>query len=170
MEVVLNGDPSTLADDPADVGYGIDPVPVRSLDGSVQRLAGTQHTTQIIVTLPSLDPEYQAMIQAVEKEIMIPEGMMLWVVLKTKPEGQPSFEKFSVAWDEEGEFGYEFGTTAEDGPLAGQFVPALFVVGKDGALFYKEIPARLPALFNTAPFITEASRAIQSYTGKGCHE
>ncbi|MCV6609090.1 MAG: hypothetical protein OIF32_12830 [Campylobacterales bacterium] len=72
-------------------------------------------------------------------------------------------------YDSEDEFGSMYGTKIQSGSLEGDLTKSLFLISKDGAVFYFDMPEELTKEINLERLQGELNRAYVSYTGVGCH-
>lgn len=160
-----------LADRPIDIGYASEPVEVVDAKGEAITIGGmVRDTVQIVIALPNLSTPFAQMAQQIIDQIQAPEGIRVWIVLNRI--GSESFaqsEWVKVVADTQGEFGGLYGVSIADGLLEGSLAPALFVISRDGAIFYREVPTQIPCGFNIERFNHEANRARHIYNGQGCH-
>ena len=78
-------------------------------------------------------------------------------------------KKFEILIDHEAEFGGMYGATIEDGSLQGKLTKTLFLIGKDGSIFWLEVPEDLSKELDLERLQVELNKAYVTYTGVGCH-
>jgi len=78
-------------------------------------------------------------------------------------------KKFEILIDSEQEFGGMYGASIEDGSLQGKLTKSLFLIGKDGAIFWLEVPENLSKELDLERLQVELNKAYVTYTGVGCH-
>jgi peroxiredoxin len=78
-------------------------------------------------------------------------------------------EKFKIYFDCEDEFGGMYGTQIVSGTLEGMLTKALFLISKDGAIFYLDMPDDISKPLDLERLQVELNKAYVSYTGVGCH-
>ncbi|WP_024953518.1 hypothetical protein [Sulfurospirillum arcachonense] len=78
-------------------------------------------------------------------------------------------KKFELFFDEEDEFGNMYGTKIEQGTLKDKLTKALFLISKDGAVFYVDMPNVIENKFDIDRLHIELNKAYVTYTGVGCH-
>lgn len=76
---------------------------------------------------------------------------------------------FKVFFDEEEEYGNMYGTKIEEGTLEGRLAKALFLISKDGAVFYVDMPDVIEKSLDIDRLHVELNKAYIAYTGVGCH-
>jgi peroxiredoxin len=89
--------------------------------------------------------------------------------LKQKAILNNRLEKFELIIDSEEEFGNMYGTKIVSGSLNDMLTKSLFLISKDGAIFYLELPEELEKPLNLERLQVELNKAYVSYTGTGCH-
>ena len=77
--------------------------------------------------------------------------------------------KFEVVFDTESEFGDIYGMKIIDGTLKDKLTKGLFLINKDGSVFYVDIPDNLEEPLKIERLIAELNKAYATYTGIGCH-
>lgn len=80
-----------------------------------------------------------------------------------------NLNKLIIIYDTENEYGSMYGTQIVSGTLENKLTKALFLISKDGAVFYLEMPNDLEKEFNIDRLRVELNKAYVSYTGVGCH-
>jgi peroxiredoxin len=85
------------------------------------------------------------------------------VVLKNR------LKKFQIVIDKEEDFANMYGTKIVSGSLEGKLTKSLFLISKDGAVFYLDMPNELSEEFDLERLRVELNKAYASYTGVGCH-
>jgi len=78
-------------------------------------------------------------------------------------------KKFSVVLDSDDEFGNMYGTKLVSGSLEDKLTKSMFLISKDGAIFYLDMPNDLSKEFDLERLRIELNKAYASYTGVGCH-
>ncbi|WP_373073072.1 hypothetical protein [Sulfurimonas sp.] len=78
-------------------------------------------------------------------------------------------KKFTLVLDSEDEFGNMYGAKLVSGSLEDKLTKSMFLISKDGAIFYLEMPNDLSKPFDLDRLRVELNKAYTSYTGTGCH-
>lgn len=89
--------------------------------------------------------------------------------LKEKASLKSRLEKLEIVFDEFEEFAYMYGTKIIEGNFKDKLTKSLFLIGKDGAIFYIDLPAKLSEKLSLDRLHLELNKAYTSYTGVGCH-
>jgi peroxiredoxin len=76
---------------------------------------------------------------------------------------------FKVFFDEEEEYGNMYGTKIEKGTLESKLTKALFLISKDGAVFYIDMPELIEKPLDMDRLHIALNKAYVAYTGVGCH-
>lgn len=80
-----------------------------------------------------------------------------------------SLNKFEIFQDRDDEFGSMYGTKIISGSLKDKLTKSLFLIGKDGAIYYIDMPENLSTSFDLERLRIELNKVYQSYNGVGCH-
>ena len=135
-------------------------------------LGGHTGLTQVLVTLPGLDEMFVEALKTIEANVQPDPHVTLWVIMASEDPrmdavaGELSQFRFAIPADET--FAQEYGVTLSGGPWEGAFAAALFLVSKEGTLFYSEIPQDFDKGFDLTHFAFQAGKAYHSYNGEGC--
>ena len=78
-------------------------------------------------------------------------------------------KKFQIVLDADDEFGNMYGTKLVSGSLEDKLTKSMFLISKDGAIFYLDMPNDLSKPFDLDRLRVELNKAYTSYTGTGCH-
>jgi thiol peroxidase len=161
----------TLEDEPLDIGYASEKVGVLDTAGKKRIIGGQNGKTQVVITAPFLDDSLANEIDLISKGLPggTPEDVTLSLVVASSEHSDPGIEGVDYYVDSEGEFGDWYGVRLVGGPCDGELTKAVFVISKDGALFYDEFVATLHDTFTLERLNRKVSAAIECYTGKGCH-
>jgi hypothetical protein len=79
------------------------------------------------------------------------------------------FKKIIPIFDVNEEFASMYGTKIVSGTLENRLTKALFLIGKDGAVYHIDMPNDLEKPLNIERIRVELNKVYQSYTGAGCH-
>jgi peroxiredoxin len=78
-------------------------------------------------------------------------------------------KKFSVVLDSDEEYANMYGTKLVSGSLKDKLTKAVFLISKDGAIFYIDMPDDLSKPLDLERLRVELNKAYTSYNGVGCH-
>ena len=165
-----------LCDDFIDVGYMAENVVVEDLYGHKVTLkrSHSDKSMSLFVSMPYFGNGFVDEILKLDsllKTIQVPLNcffifdveMTDKIVLKNR------LEKFEIVFDSEDEFGNMYGMKIVDGTLKDKLTKGLFLINKDGSVFYIDIPDDLEKPLDIDRLIIELNKAYATYTGVGCH-
>jgi thiol peroxidase len=129
-------------------------------------VGGSKDKAQLIVVVPSLDtPVCDAETRRFNTEVASIKGAEATIVSMDLPFAAAKFcstagiENLKVCSDfRNKDFAHAYGMLLADGPLAGVTARAIFVVGKDGKVVYKELVPEITA----EPNFDKAIEALKS--------
>lgn len=160
-----------LEDLPLDVGYASEKVTLEGASGETFTIGGQNGSTQLIVTSPFVTDSLVSQLREIDTLLILNAlgGVCKSLVVANAKHGDPQLEEWRYGIDKEEAFGDYYGIRLAPGELESELTKALFVISKDGALFYSEIPDDLDKAFDTDRAIVKIAAAANCYTGKGCH-
>lgn len=172
MRITYNTYTMHLEDEPLEAGYASDKVLVSSLKGESKHIGGHNGSTQLIISVPFINKEISKELNnlalVLHNSPLIQASANL-IVSTNSSKSFDDIEGYELFADHEEEFGDMYSVRLKDGPLKGELTKALFIISKDGALFYDEILSNLSDSFNTDLALSKLAIAQECYTGKGCH-
>lgn len=164
-----------LIDEFVDVGYMAEEFCAVDSDNNECSIKRTKKNISMIVlfSVPNYE-EYQNDIQALDKFLFEAKvGIDCYLVFDSFFDGyemlKNKLDKFCPIFDINSEFGELYGTKLESGILKGKLTKALFVISKDGAIFYIDMPGDISKPIDLQRLQYELNRAYTTYTGVGCH-
>lgn len=145
--VTLKGNPVNLVGNEVNVVDKAPEVVVVTTDLSEKKVGGASDKVQVLVSVPSLDtPVCATETRKFNEAVSQIPGADVVVISMDLPFASKRFcstegiENLTCASDYRNkEFGQKYGVLIGDGPLAGILARAIFVVGKDGTVVYKQI-------------------------------
>lgn len=145
--VTLKGNPVNLVGNEVNVLDKAPEVVVVTTDLSEKKVGGASDKVQVLVSVPSLDtPVCATETRKFNEAVSQIPGADVVVISMDLPFASKRFcstegiENLTCASDYRNkEFGQKYGVLIGDGPLAGILARAIFVVGKDGTVVYKQI-------------------------------
>jgi thiol peroxidase len=174
----LKGNLVNLSGNELNVGDAAPIVKVVAKDLSEVSVGGAQDSVQVVVVVPSLDtPVCAAETRRFNSEAASIDGASVTVVSMDLPFAMGRFcttegiENLTVGSDfRNKDFANAYGVLIADGPLAGVTCRAIFVIGKDGEVAYKDICEEI----TEEPNYEGALAAVKGLTktsccGGGCH-
>ena len=171
MQIRYNTSTLQLDDIPLDIGYASERVELKNTAHESFRVGGQNGVTQLILTAPFVDDALIAQLGELDSLLSLNAlgAITKALVVATDKHDDPKLEEWQFGIDAGEAFGDYYGIRLSPGELGGEFAKALFVISKDGALFYDELLRDLNAPFDTAKAIVKIAAAQNCYTGKGCH-
>jgi len=160
-----------LEEEALDVGYASEKVKLKAPDGSESIVGGHNGKTQLIISTPFLDETILGELRIIEDALPEGEGHEVTATLIVAHEGHkdPQLKRFAFLIDSEGEFADWYSVRLCGDPLEGELTKALFIISKDGAIYYDEFAKDLNDPFNVETALRKIYAARECYTGKGCH-
>lgn len=175
-KIIYNDEFLELTEDFIDVGYMAENIEVQDLHGKTKeiRRSHPDKSMTVLVSYSHIQDSYIDEILkidnflndiqvAVNCYIVFDKGYEAQNVLKNR------LKKFEVVIDSEEEFGNMYGTKLVSGSLKDKLTKSLFLIGKDGAIFYLDMPDDLNKELDLERLRVELNKAYSSYTGVGCH-
>ncbi|WP_345984623.1 redoxin family protein [Sulfurimonas sp. HSL-1656] len=158
-----------LEEQPLDIGYASEKVTLKAPDGTSQSVGGQDGKTHLIVTVPFIDDNCIAELQAIGKALPKADDVTASLIVAATSHEDPKVEGFRFLLDSDEEFADWYGVRLSGEPLDGELTKALFIISKDGALYYDEFARNLHDPFNAETAVRKVYAAQECYTGKGCH-
>jgi len=159
-----------LAGNQVNVGDAAPVVTVVNCNPMLQNetVGGAQDNVQLVVVVPSLDtPVCDAETRRFNTEAASIEGVNVKTVSMDLPFAAAKFcstagiENLAVCSDfRNKDFSNAYGMLLADGPLAGVTARAIFVIGKDGNVTYKELVSEITAEPDYSAAIEAAKAAV----------
>lgn len=170
MQIIYNTSTLFLEDMPLGVGYASQKVTLKDINDQPLVIGGQNGHTQLIITVPFINDDLITQINEID-ELLALNSLIISksLVVATKEHIHPCLNEWSYGFDYDTQFGDYYGVRLGEGELCGEFTKALFIVSKDGALFYDEIPKDLNNPFSLEKALPKISAAVNCYTGHGCH-
>ena len=169
MQIQLNTFTMQLEDMPLDIGYASEKVKLKTKEGADTIVGGQNGKTQLIVTAPFIDDSFIAELEAIDKALPDSGEVSATLIVAGDAHEAPKLPHFNFLIDSENEFADWYGVRLSGAPLEGELTKALFVISKDGALYYDEFAKNLHDPFNAEAAVRKIYAAQECYTGKGCH-
>jgi hypothetical protein len=165
-----------LCEDFTDVGYMAENVDVKDLAGNEFEIKRSHEdkSMTILVSFPDDKNEFFEEIVKIDEflsHIKVPlnaymifdKSTTIQSILKNR------LTAFKIVIDADDEFGSMYGTKLVSGSLEDKLTKSLFLISKDGAIFYLDMPDDLNKEFDLERLRVELNKAYTSYTGVGCH-
>jgi peroxiredoxin len=161
----------SLEDIPLDIGYSSEKVSLKNHLGESFTIGGQNGFTQLILSTPFIDDSLVKQLEEINVllELNALQSITKSLVVASKNHTNPNIQGWQFGIDVDEAFGDYYGVRLPKGELGGEFTKALFIVSKDGALFYDEILDDLNKSFSLEKTLSKIAAAMNCYTGKGCH-
>jgi len=167
-----NGETFELCEEFMDIGYMAENFEATSCNGESKAIA--RSNPERIMTLLISFPNAKAFeneigkIDAFMSRIQI--DIHCYIVFASIEDCDfVKLQKFETLIDHNEEFGGMYGVKIINGSLEGKLTKSLFLIGKDGSIFWLETPHDLSCELNLDRLQIELNRAYTSYSGVGCH-
>lgn len=171
MQITYNTSTLRLDDMPLDIGYASEKVEVTHPTSGAFSVGGQNGFTQLIITAPFIDDELLTQLREIDTLLSLNalDGISKAIVVARDTHTDPQLAGWRFGIDATEAFGDYYGIRFAPGELGGEFARSLFVISKDGALFYDDLPKDLSDPFSLEKVIPKIAAATNCYTGKGCH-
>ena len=171
MQIIYNTSTLSLEDIPLDVGYASEKVSLKNHKDETFSIGGQNGFTQLILSAPFIDDALLAQLEEIDTLLGLNalQGITKALIVANVQHTDPQMEGWLFGIDTDEEFGDYYGMRLAKGELGGEFAKGLFIVSKDGALFYNEILNDLNESFSLEKALPKIAAAMNCYTGKGCH-
>ncbi|MGB5867268.1 MAG: hypothetical protein WBG69_05260 [Arcobacteraceae bacterium] len=176
FDIQYNGEAFELCEDFIDVGYMAENVEVKTVNEELYEIKRSHEdkAMTLIVSFPNLTNGFKMEALKVDhfmNDIQVP--IYCYFVFHKNSEELKTFssklKKFEVVYDYDNEYGSMYGTKILNGSLKDKLTKALFLISKDGAVFYLDMQKDLGDSIDLARLQVELNKAYVSYTGLGCH-
>ncbi len=159
-----------LTDEFIDIGYMAEDFDVQNLDTdeiSIKK-ASNNRMIQIFLSFPNFEDFKDEIIAFDEFMNEAKVEIFTYLIFNEKIE-IPKLKKIIPVFDVNEEFADMYGTKIVNGSLKNKLTKALFLIGKDGAIYHIDMPEDLEKPLDMERIRVELNKVYQSYTGAGCH-
>lgn len=173
-KIFYKNNEQVLVDDFMDIGYMAENVKVLSTCKEKIELQRSHEDKSMTLFMSYPSCEFEKEILIIDEFLHdIHVGLNCYLIFSEFNEQNVALEqklkKFKVFFDEEDEYGNMYGTKIESGSLEGKLTKALFLISKDGAVFYIDMPNDLQMPLDLERLHAQLNKAYITYTGVGCH-
>lgn len=156
-----------LYDLPLDIGYASEKVELKDCTGSIVTIGGQNGTTQLLISAPFIDDGLLTQMSEMDTLLSLNalDSITKGLIVASDTHHLPTIDGWLCGYDADEAFGDYYGVRLNNDQLA----KTLFVLSKDGAVFYHEILKDLDAPFSIEKALAKIVAAQSCYTGKGCH-
>lgn len=165
-----------LCEDFIDIGYMAENIEVSDTKGETKeiRRSHSDGSMTLLVSFPNEDEAFIKELIVIDEflsHIQVP--INCYFLFNEKNETlaalNEKMKKFEIVFDNEEDFGNMYGTKLVSGPLEDKLTKSLFLISKDGAVFYLDMPNDLDKTLDLERLQVELNKAYVTYTGVGCH-
>lgn len=174
--IKYNDEECELCDDFIDVGYMAENIEVLDSKGEVFEIKRSHEdkSMTLLVSFPNDQNGFlneMLVLDELLSKIQVPlncyyifdKDYKIDTVLKNR------LKKFTIVLDKDDEFGNMYGTKLISGSLEEKLTKSMFLISKDGAIFYLDMPNDMSKPFDLERLRVELNKAYTSYNGTGCH-
>jgi hypothetical protein len=173
-QVTYNDEVLSLADDAMEEGYMAQSIVVGTpyADKFTIQRSSKNISMTILYSVPNL--EFEEEIMQIDNFLSLLQVPIQGYLIFDRPlQGAQKLQKklkiMQVVYDNHNEFGAWYGTKIIDGSLADSLCKSLFLISKDGAVFYVDLPHDMSDKINLERLHIALNKAFTIYTGVGCH-
>ncbi|HHH18997.1 MAG TPA: hypothetical protein ENK86_00580 [Campylobacterales bacterium] len=174
-DIIYKNESFELCEDFIDVGYMAENFEAQDeYNHSVEvRRSHSDHSMTVLVSFPNYI-DFKEEILAMDAFLShLQVAVHCYLIFDSRiPEAtvlDNRLKKFQLLFDTEKEFGAMYGTQIVSGSLEDRLTKSLFLVSKDGAIFYLDMPHDLAKPLDLERLQVELNKAYITYTGVGCH-
>jgi len=174
--IIYNGQENELTEDFIDIGYMAENIEVEDFFGKTKEIkrSDKKGSMTLLISFPFVQDGFEEEILKLDKFMSkIQVDIHCYFIFSNrcseKTAIQNRLEKFEIVYDNEDEFGNMYGTKIVSGELKDKLTKALFLISKDGAVFYLNMPSDITKPFDLERLQVELNKAYVTYTGTGCH-
>lgn len=171
MQITYSTSILHLEDIPLDIGYASERVELKNGSGEPFRIGGQNGATQLLISAPFIDDLLLSQLNEIDTLLSLNaiKGITKALIVATDKYPLPALEEWLSGHDYDEAFGDCYGVRLAGGELGREFAKALFIISKDGAVFYHEILKDLNGTFGLDKALAKIVAAQSCYSGKGCH-
>ncbi|WP_428026445.1 hypothetical protein [Arcobacter sp.] len=160
-----------LIDEIIDIGYMAEDIVATDLTGKelVIKKASPNRMIQVFLSFPNFEDFKEEIIAFDEFMNEAKVEIFTYLLFDKKIDFAYKFKKIIPVFDTNEEYGNMYGTKIVSGILENCLTKALFLVGKDGAIYHIDMPEDLSKPLDMNRIRIELNKVYQSYTGVGCH-
>ncbi|RXJ81587.1 hypothetical protein [Arcobacter sp. F2176] len=160
-----------LIDEFIDVGYMAEDIEAVDLQGNelIIKKASPNRMIQIFLSFPNFEDFKKEIIAFDEFMNDAKVEIFTYLIFNKKIDFDYKFKKILPVFDINEDYANMYGTKIISGTLKNCLTKALFLVGKDGAIYHIDMPDDLSKPLDMDRIRIELNKVYQSYTGVGCH-
>ena len=170
-KIIYKNEEMQLTDEFIDIGYmaeNFDVININNEEITIKK-ASPNRNIQLFLSFPNFD-EFKDEIIAFDEFINEAKvDIFTYIIFNEKIDFPYQFKKIIPVFDVNEEFANMYGTKIVSGSLENRLTKALFLIGKDGAIYHIDMPENLEKPLDLEKIRLALNKAYQSYTGAGCH-
>ena len=170
-KITYKNEEMNLTDDFIDIGYmaeNFDAININNEEITIKK-ASPNRNIQLFLSFPNFDDFSEEIIAFDEFISGAKIDIFVYLIFNEKIDISYDFKKIIPIFDINEEFANMYGTKIVSGTLENRLTKALFLIGKDGAIYHIDMPSNLDSPLDLERIRAELNKAYQSYTGAGCH-
>jgi len=177
FKIIYKDNICDLTDDFIDIGYMAEDIEVSDLNGQIKQIKRSHENgaMTLYVSFPDTSDDFiKEMFKLDEFMSHIQVDVHCYFVFNKLDKNEiilkNRLKKFQIVIDSQDDFGNMYGTKIVNGVLEDKLTKALFLISKDGAIFYLDMPSDISnKQIDLKRLQVELNRAYITYTGVGCH-
>ena len=170
-KIIYKNEEMKLTDEFIDIGYmaeNFDVININNEEITIKK-ASPNRNIQLFLSFPNFDDFSEEIIAFDEFISGAKIDIFVYLIFNEKIDSSYDFKKIIPIFDINEEFANMYGTKIVSGTLENRLTKALFLIGKDGAIYHIDMPSNLDSPLDLERIRAELNKAYQSYTGAGCH-
>jgi len=160
-----------LTDEFIDIGYMAEEIEATDIEDKeiLIKKASENRMIQIFLSFPSFEDFKDEIIAFDEFMNDAKVEIFTYLLFNEKIKIDYEFKTIVPVFDINQDYADMYGTKIVSGKLENRLTKALFIIGKDGAIYYIDMPDDLEKPLDIERVRVELNKVYQSYTGVGCH-
>lgn len=170
-KIIYKNEEMKLTDEFIDIGYmaeNFDVININNEEITIKK-ASPNRNIQLFLSFPNFNDFSEEIIAFDEFISGAKIDIFIYLIFNEKIDLSYDFKKIIPIFDINEEFANMYGTKIVSGTLENRLTKALFLIGKDGAIYHIDMPSNLDSPLDLERIRAELNKAYQSYTGAGCH-
>lgn len=176
-KIKYNDELLELTDDFIDIGYMAENLEVTTIEGETKEIkrSHSEDEMTLLISFPTTEDAFvKEMLKLDEFMNHIEVSIYCYFIANENSDDikliSKALKKFEIVVDSEEEYGNMYGTKIVSGSLEDKLTKALFLISKDGAVFYLQMPDDMSIPLDMERLKVELNKAYVTYTGVGCHD
>jgi thiol peroxidase len=140
--ILVQGTKTLLEGKPIEIGSEAPAVRVKQHDGALNVIGMIAPKVQMLILIPSLKTQTCAIgAQTFDQLLEGEQRVIPYIVTTDKYDDvvDHQFNNLNLVINEDGKMGKKYGVTISEGKLKGRLARSLFLVDKEGVVFYKQV-------------------------------